>query len=65
MRNKLANLLPVDLDAGQVFSGRPSGRTIKGYDAPCPYCPLADHDYLFLESSRYVIVWFLVKSDPL
>ena len=65
MHSELTNLQPVDLDAGQVFSGRPSGRTIKGYDAVCPYCPQADPDYLFHESSRDVIVWFLEKSDPL
>ena len=65
MHNALTNLQAVDLDAGQVFSGKPSGRLIKGYDKPGPYSPPADPDYLFHESSRDVIVWFLEKSDPL
>ena len=25
----------IDLDAGAVFSGTPSGRIIKGFDKPC------------------------------
>ena len=65
MHNALTNLQAIDLDAGQVFSGKPSGRLIKGYDSPGPYSPPADPDYLFHESSRDVIVWFLEKSDPL
>lgn len=63
--SELANFIPADFDAGEVFSGRPSGRLIKGYDAPSPYSPQADPDYLFHESSRDVIVWFLEQSDPL
>ena len=63
--NEFSKLQPVDLDAGQVFSGRPSGRLIKGYEEPIAHTPQADHNYLFHESSRDVIVWFLEKSDPL
>lgn len=65
LHSELAGFNPADLDAGEVFSGKPSGRLIKGYDSPGPYSPSADPDYLFHESSRDVIVWFLEKSDPL
>lgn len=63
--SELSSLIPLDLDAGQVFSGTPSGRMVKGFAKPCAYTPTSDPDYLFHESSRDVIVWFLNKSDPL
>ncbi|UQZ88025.1 cobalamin synthase [Deltaproteobacteria bacterium Smac51] len=65
MHTELENLQMIDMDAGQVFSGLPSGTFIKGYAAPSIYTPKPDVDYLFHESSRDVIVWFLEKSDPL
>ena len=56
----------VQLDAGQIFSGKPSGTMISGYDQPSEYTPKIDPAYLFHESSRDVIVWFLMrKPDPL
>ena len=63
--SELAGLTPVDFDAGEVFSGQPSGTSLKGFDLPTPYTPKPDSDYLFHESSREVIVWMLDKSDPL
>ena len=32
VHTELASLKPVDMDAGQVFSGKPSGCLIQGYD---------------------------------
>ena len=61
----LSNLQPTDLDAGQVFSGKPSGTTVKGYATSSAYTPSVDHDYLFHESSRDVVVWFLNPQEPL
>ncbi|ATD82087.1 cobaltochelatase CobS [Desulfovibrio desulfuricans] len=61
----LSNLKPTDLDAGQVFSGKPSGTTVKGYAVPSAYTPAIDHDYIFHESSRDVVVWFLNPQEPL
>ena len=61
----LSNLKPADLDAGQVFSGKPSGTTVKGYAVPSAYTPAIDHDYIFHESSRDVVVWFLNPQEPL
>ena len=43
----LSNLQPTDLDAGQVFSGKPSGTTVRGYTVPSAYTPAIDHDYIF------------------
>jgi len=62
---ELASLNLADFDAGQVFSGHPSGTAVKGFDSATPYTPKPDPIYIFHESSRDVIVWFLEKSDPL
>ena len=61
----LSNLQPTDLDAGQVFSGKPTGTTVRGYAVPSAYTPAIDHDYMFHESSRDVVVWFLNAQEPL
>jgi cobaltochelatase CobS len=61
----LSNLQPTDLDAGQVFSGKPSGTTVRGYTVPSAYTPAIDHDYIFHECSRDVVVWFLNPQEPL
>lgn len=54
------------LDAGEIFSGKSSGTTILGYDAPSIYTPAIDSTYLFHDSSRDIIVWFLMSNpDPL
>ena len=57
---------PVALDAGQVFSGKKSGTPVRGYARSSPHTPTIDPDYAFHESSRDVIVWFLMdKPEPL
>ena len=57
---------PVQFDAGKIFSGKPSGSMILGYDTPSEYTPTIDPNYLFHESSRDVIVWFLMQNpEPL
>jgi len=65
MHSELINLQVVELDAGQVFSGRPSGSIVKGYQLPSTFTPQPDPNYIFHESSRDVVVWLLEKSDPL
>ncbi|MBR2772977.1 MAG: AAA family ATPase, partial [Bacteroidales bacterium] len=65
MHNPLESLEIHDYDAGQLFSGKPSGTTIKGYAAPCAYTPSVDPDYLFHDNTRDLIVWFLNPIDPL
>ena len=54
------------LDAGLIFSGKPSGTMIFGYDEPSTYTPAINHNYIFHDSSRDIIVWFLMENpDPL
>ena len=53
------SLQPANLDAGQVFSGKPSGTTVKGYATPLAYTSSIDHGYIFHESSRDMVVWFV------
>lgn len=61
----LQQLQMVELDAGDIFSGHPSGRLIKGYAAPCRHTPSIDPDYLFHHALRELVVWFMNPSDPL
>ncbi|NDY55852.1 AAA domain-containing protein [Desulfovibrio sulfodismutans] len=63
--SELSLLVPTELDAGQVFSGTPSGKPVQGFATPCSYTPMPSSDYIFHESSRDIIVWFLERSDPL
>ena len=60
-----SNLHVIDLDAGQVFSGNPSGTAVRGYEKPCAYTPTIDPDYMLHDASRDVIVWFLNEPEPL
>ncbi len=62
--NHLTNLQPTDLDAGQVFSGKPSGTTVRGYVAPTAYTPALDPGYIFHEGSRDMVVWFVNLQGP-
>lgn len=65
----LQSLQLADFDAGAVFSGSPSGKTVKGYAAPSPFTPAVDPNYIFHEQSRDIVVWFAHTkngaSDPL
>ena len=65
MISHLQALAPADLDAGEVFSGTASGHTVKGFAAPSPFTPVRDANYIFHESSRDLIVWFINPMDPL
>lgn len=58
-------MLPIDLDAGEVFSGTPSGHKVRGFGVPGPFTPARDANYIFHESSRDLIVWFIGNSEPL
>ncbi len=62
--NELEKLKPKDLDAGLIFSNTASGRKIKGYTKPSSFTPELNPEYLYHESSRDVIVWFMNSSDP-
>lgn len=69
MQNDLDHLTVIDMDAGDLFSGSPSGRMIKGFSAPCSFTPRLDPDYLFHDSMREIVVWLLTapaeRADPL
>ena len=62
---ELASLVPAQLDAGQVFTGTPTGKAVKGYKETCSYTPSVDPRYIFHESARDVVVWFMHDLDPL
>lgn len=62
---QLESLSPLDLDAGTVFGGAPSGRLVRGYAQPTVYTPKIDPLYQFHESMRDPVVWFLDPTDPL
>lgn len=64
-QQNLSNLQVVDMDAGEVFSGKASGTKVRGYATPSAYTPAIDPNYVFHESSRDVAVWFLDSQEPL
>ena len=39
---ELASLVPAQLDGGQVFTGTPTGKAVKGYKEACSYTPSVD-----------------------
>ena len=60
-----ASLTAIDLDAGEVFSGKPSGTIVRGYGQACAYSPKLDNEYILHDACRDVIVWFLNDPEPL
>lgn len=62
----LEALQPVQLDAGTVFSGQPSGVPVNGYAEACPYTPRLDPDYA-PEGDHFkdLVVWFVHGREPL
>lgn len=62
---ELEQLQAVTLDAGEVFSGKSSGRPVMGYAKPSAFSPRVDPGYIFHESTRDLIVWFLGAEDAL
>lgn len=64
--SELESLQTADLDAGEVFGGKASGTVIKGFASPCAYTPGVDAHYLFHDTMRDIVVWFLTPTpDPL
>lgn len=62
---ELSALKPHAFDAGLVFSGTASGTAIQGFEEASSYTPKADSNYVFHDSSRDIIVWFLTQNEPL
>ncbi|MFA7183745.1 MAG: AAA family ATPase [Victivallales bacterium] len=63
--SELEVLKAIEMDAGEVFSGKKSGCKIIGYEKPGSFTPEEDKNYIFHDSSRDVVVWFINPSDPL
>jgi cobaltochelatase CobS len=61
----LENLKPASLDAGEVFSGKHSGKSIRGFARASMFTPIADKNYILPEQSRDLVVWFLGNPEPL
>ena len=62
----LEALQSVQLDAGTVFSGQPSGVPVNGYAEACPYTPRLDPDYVLEgDSARDLVVWLVHGTEPL
>lgn len=57
MIKELENLKSTQLDAGLIFSGKSSNKTVTGYDKPSSFTPIGNPYYVFHDSSRDVIVW--------
>ncbi len=62
---ELLTLKTHTFDAGLVFSGTASGTAIQGFEQASSYTPKADPNYVFHDSSRDIIVWFLTQNEPL
>ena len=62
MIKELETLKSIQLDAGLIFSGKSSNKTVTGYDKPTSFTPKEDPYYVFHESSRDVIVWSIVQD---
>lgn len=65
IKEEIDKLTSAELDAGQVFSGKASGRMVQGFETASSFTPNLDVEYLFHESSRDVVVWFMDSSDPI
>lgn len=62
---ELQTLRHKDNDAGEVFSGKPSKRKVRGFATPSSFTPEVSSEYLFHDSSRDAVAWFMGSSDPL
>ncbi|SOB58156.1 Cobalamin synthase [Pseudodesulfovibrio profundus] len=62
---ELQSLQPIDHDAGEIFSGKKSKRKVRGFASASSFTPDLNSEYLFHDSSRDAVVWFMDSSDPL
>jgi len=61
----LENLTQADLDAGTVFSGHASGNSVKGFSTSNIFTPAVNTNYIFHETGRDLVVWFISPPEPL
>lgn len=65
VEQELQALQVEELDAGKVFSGRKSGKIVRGFSEDSSLTPTVNQEYIFHESMRDVAVWFMSPADPL
>lgn len=65
VEQELQALQVEELDAGKVFSGRKSGKIVRGFSEVSSLTPTVNPEYIFHESMRDVVVWFMSPADPL
>ncbi|WP_027362086.1 AAA family ATPase [Halodesulfovibrio aestuarii] len=65
LEQELQNLSGIQLDAGEVFSGKKSGRLMNGFSERVSCTPTVNSEYLFHDSMRDIAVWFMSPADPL
>lgn len=58
-------LRQVNLDAGLIFSGQKSGTIVKGYEKTTAFTPKINPNYVFHESVRDLVVWFIAEPAPI
>lgn len=61
----LEALTVIERDAGLIFSGQASGRMISGFAETSSRTPPINPDYVFPDTIRDLVVWFMQPSDPL
>lgn len=54
-----------EFDSGQLFSGRATGRMIKGWTEPNEYTPKFNPDYVFPQWMGDIFIWFRSLEEPL
>lgn len=52
-------------DAGDVFSGKTSGKPVMGWDQPNEHTPTSDPNYIFPTWVSDIVVWMLNSKEPL
>ena len=64
--NNSYGMTPVYYDSGEIFSGRKSGQTVKGWQGgECEFIPVYNPNYVLPVWASDLIVWFMHMQEPL
>lgn len=55
----------IEVDSGQVFSGKPTGNKMLMWAQPCDYTPTIDPNYMFPAWASDIVMWLLMGKEPL
>lgn len=55
----------VNFDAGEVFSGKKSGKLLPGWDTPQPHTPEINPNFIPPVFSSEIVVWLMYLKEPL